>query len=129
MLAAIIAVACGGALGSVARFLSITLVQNLTEGRYPFGTLFVNSTGSFLVGFIMVLLLERVASTDYWRLFLVVGFLGGYTTFSSFSWETWMLYKDGETVAALLNILVTNVFALSMTLLGVLCARWIGGTV
>lgn len=129
MLAGIGVVACGGACGAVLRFLSVVLIQTLSGGRYPFGTWFVNSSGSFLVGFIMVLLMERFVGGENWRLFLVVGFLGGYTTFSSYSWETWMLYQDGDIMAAALNIVLNNLTALGLVLLGMICGRWIGGII
>ncbi|MDX1837724.1 fluoride efflux transporter CrcB [Legionella taurinensis] len=129
MWAAIGTVACGGALGAVSRFGSVALMAKLFGSHYPVGTWFVNWLGSFLAGLIMILLLERFAVTDYWRLFLVVGFLGGFTTFSSYSWETWVLFEGGEHVAALLNMALNNVCALGMAFVGIIVGRWIGGMV
>ncbi|STX50547.1 camphor resistance [Legionella busanensis] len=124
----IIIVALGGALGALARFGSVTLVQELLGLRFPFGTLMVNSIGSFLAGFIMIIILERFAASDLWRLFLVVGFLGAYTTFSSFSWETWALFESGSSLLAWANILLNNIFSLSLAFLGVHIGRWVGGS-
>lgn len=129
MFTAMLAVACGGTLGAVARFLTVTLVLELFGTRYPYGTWVVNCIGSFLAGFLMVLIMERFASGEYWRLFLVVGFLGAYTTFSSFSWETWVLYQNGQWFAALLNVILNNVGALAMALLGIHCGRLLGAFV
>ncbi|VEG92223.1 fluoride efflux transporter CrcB [Legionella spiritensis] len=128
MFTAIVAVACGGALGATARFLTVTFARFAFGGDYPIGTLMVNSLGSFLAGLIMILLLERFPVSDYWHLFLVVGFLGAFTTFSSYSWETWMLYQNKDIVSAALNILCNNIFALGLALSGIILGRWIGGT-
>jgi len=68
------------------------------------GTVVINITGSFLIGFLMTALTERLAPSPNWRLILVVGFLGGYTTFSSFEWETLGLVRDGARWLALLNV-------------------------
>ncbi|KTC75458.1 camphor resistance protein CrcB [Legionella birminghamensis] len=123
----VILVAAGGGLGAVSRFGTSTLALKLWGSRFPYGTLLVNSFGSFLAGFLMILLLERFAVSDYWRLFFMVGFLGGFTTFSSFSWETWMLYQDSQYFSAFLNIILNNLLALGLAFLGMHFGRWIGG--
>lgn len=120
-------IALGGGLGATSRFGTNMLAASLLGTRFPYGTALVNSVGSFFAGFLMILLMERFALSDYWRLFLMVGFLGGYTTFSSFSWETWMLYQNGEYLIACVNVLVNNVFALGLAFLGMHLARWLGG--
>jgi len=94
----------GGATGSLARFVLGTAIMNRLGGRFPFGTVIINITGSFLIGFIMTMLTERLNPSPNWRLILVVGFLGGYTTFSSFEWETLGLVRDGGRWLALLNV-------------------------
>jgi len=127
MFTATIAVACGGALGAVARFGTVTLTQYLLSTRFPVGTLLVNCCGSYLIGFIMSLLMERfTGGAEQWRMLLVVGFLGAYTTFSSFAWETWVLYASGQWFSALINILINNLGTLLMVLLGIQSARLLG---
>jgi CrcB protein len=124
----VILVAAGGALGAAARFGSVTLTQFICGPRFPYGTLFVNCFGAFLIGLIMNFLMERYAgSAEPWRLFLIVGFLGGYTTFSSYAWETLMLYGNGQWLAALMNIVTNNVGTLMLVLIGVKTGRLIGG--
>jgi len=125
MLTGLIAVACGGAIGSMCRYLTVTYIQQSVGTHFPHGTLLVNSIGSFFAGFLMILIMERVTGNDYWRLFLMVGFLGGYTTFSSFSWETWSLYQEGKIFAALFNILLNNAGSLTFAFLGILLGRWV----
>ncbi|GGI89675.1 fluoride efflux transporter CrcB [Legionella impletisoli] len=128
MLQAALAVAVGGALGALSRYGSVSLIQLALGTRYPWGTLFVNSLGSFLIGFIMSFLIERMAfGAEYWRLFLVVGFLGSYTTFSSFAWETLALYHNEQWVGALMNLFLNNLGSLFMVILGIQAERMIGG--
>lgn len=119
-------IALGGALGALARFGTVSLASRFAGSEYPFGTLMVNGLGSFLVGFIMVLIMERLSGGEAVRLFTVVGFLGAYTTFSSFAWETLMLHQQGETIAALVNVVLNVVLALGAVIAGVLCARALG---
>ncbi len=93
-------IALGGAGGAVSRYLLAKWVHSLWEGRVPVGTLLVNVAGSFAIGVIFVLIERQVVHPD-WRGVLMVGFLGAFTTFSTFSLETISLYEAGHTGHAL----------------------------
>ncbi|MDQ6706642.1 MAG: fluoride efflux transporter CrcB [Acidobacteriota bacterium] len=92
----------GAGIGGLARFVVATAIMNRFTGRFPLGTFVVNISGCFLIGLIMTILTERLAHQN-WRLFLVVGFLGGYTTFSSFAWEMYISSKTDLGLLALTN--------------------------
>ena len=97
----------GGALGAVSRY-GIALWVGQRWGRsFPLGTFVINVSGSFLIGLLMTLLAERFSVNPQWRLLLVVGFLGAYTTFSTFEYETGALLKDGEWLFASLNVILS----------------------
>jgi CrcB protein len=98
-----ILVLAGGAVGCLTRFVVGTAIIARLGGRFPYGTVFINIKGSFLIGFAMTFLTERSYLSPNWRFLLVVGFLGGYTTFSSFQWETLNLMKDGSRWLGFLN--------------------------
>ncbi len=85
----------GGGTGSLVRFLVGTAIMSRYAGRFPLGTLAINISGSLLMGFVMTMITERADAHPYWRLGLVIGFLGGYTTFSSFEWETYIETRAG----------------------------------
>ncbi|HLH32302.1 MAG TPA: fluoride efflux transporter CrcB [Terriglobia bacterium] len=94
----------GGGLGALARYVVGTAIAERVGGRIPFlGTMVINITGSFLIGLLMTLLTQRLANPN-WRLLLVVGFLGGYTTFSSFEYETLQAVQTGAMWMGLLNV-------------------------
>ena len=93
----------GGGAGSLVRFIAGSAIMTRFGGRFPLGTLVINVTGSFLIGLLMTLLTERLLDPN-WRFLLVVGFLGGYTTFSSFEWETFAAVRDGGLWIGMLNV-------------------------
>lgn len=111
----------GGAGGSLARYLIGAAIMNRAGGRFPYGTVFINITGSFLIGFLMTLLTIRLSHPN-WRLLLVVGFLGGYTTFSSFEWETLGLMREGARWLGLINVLGSVVIGYAAVWLGAVLA-------
>jgi CrcB protein len=94
----------GGATGSLLRYLLGTAIMARVGGRFPLGTVIINITGSFVIGLLMTLFTERLDPQPNLRLLLVTGFLGGYTTFSSFEWETLSLVQDGSRWLGLLNV-------------------------
>lgn len=115
-------VALGGALGSVARYaVGMAIVQRYT-GRFPLGTFAANITGSFLIGLLMTLLTERFAPYPNLRLLAVAGFLGGYTTFSSFEYETFQAARGGGHWLALWYVLSSVVIGYVGVWLGVVLA-------
>jgi len=117
-----IMVMLGGATGSLTRYVFGTAIMNRLGPRFPVGTFVINVTGSFLIGLLMTLLTERLQPHPNWRLLLVVGFLGGYTTFSSFEWETLSLVKDGGRWLGLFNIIGSVLFGYAAVWLGSIMA-------
>lgn len=111
-------VLAGAGFGGLARYTLGTWIMAKYGGRFPLGTFFINISGAFLIGLAMTLLTERLQPHPNWRLFLVVGVLGGYTTFSSFEYETLQAVRDGERWMGLL-------YVAGSVLLGYL-AVWLG---
>jgi len=97
----------GGGIGSVARFAVAAWVGQRWGRSFPLGTFVVNVMGSFFIGLLMTLMADRFVENPQWRLLLVVGVLGGYTTFSTFQYETGRLVADGEFIYAALNIILS----------------------
>lgn len=112
----------GGGLGSLARYYASTAIMVRFGSRFPLGTLVINVTGSFLIGLLMTLLTERQPH-PYWRPLLVIGFLGGYTTFSSFEWETFAAIRDGGFWIGMANIAGSVAFGYAAVWLGAVLAR------
>ncbi len=100
-------VGIGGFTGALARYALGLWIGQRWGRSFPLGTFIINVSGSFLIGFLMPLLTERLIVNPHWRLFLVVGFLGAYTTFSTFEYETGALLKDGEWLYAGMNLILS----------------------
>ena len=116
-------IAAGSALGGVSRYLVGGMVQRILDTTFPAGTLVVNLTGSFLLGLFLRYALETPTLTPELRAFLTIGFCGGYTTFSTFSYETFALLEDGQWARAGLYAALSVLLALGGTILGFLAAR------
>jgi CrcB protein len=112
----------GGGVGSVARYVLSSAIMRSFGGTFPLGTFAINVTGSFLIGILMTLFAERLQPHPNWRLLLVVGFLGGYTTFSSFEYETYQAVRQGAPWSGLLNVLGSVVAGYLAVMLGVVVA-------
>ena len=95
----------GGGAGSLLRYVAGSAIMARFGSRFPLGTLVINVTGSFVIGLLMTLFTERYQPHTNLRLLLVVGFLGGYTTFSSFEWETYAAVREGGFFIGLTNVL------------------------
>ncbi|TRL31720.1 fluoride efflux transporter CrcB [Rhizobium straminoryzae] len=119
----ILLVAFGGAVGSVCRYLTGVIMTRLLGMAFPWGTLTVNIAGSFAIGFLTELVARKLNASMEMRLLIVVGFLGGYTTFSSFSLDTIALYERGAIVAAFGYILVSVIISLAATFGGLAVGR------
>jgi fluoride exporter len=98
-----IAVGVGGFLGAIARYALGVYIGSRYGVRFPLGTFVINVSGSFLVGLVLSLLARTTASA-YWRYLIPIGFIGAYTTFSTFEYETLRAIQDGQVMTALLNV-------------------------
>jgi CrcB protein len=119
----LLAIAGGGALGALARFLVSNGVYRLLGRDFPWGTLSVNLLGSFAMGLLFVLLLERSLLAPEPRAAIMIGFLGSFTTFSTFSLETLTLVEQGEILPALANVVVSVVVCIAACWAGIAAAR------
>jgi CrcB protein len=111
-------VVIGGGIGALLRYVSSGFVNALLGGKFPWGTLFVNCIGALAIGF-LANMFELFSVSVKWRLFLVTGFLGGYTTFSAYSLESVQYLIGGDIKHAVVNILLNNVLCLLFVLLGI----------
>jgi CrcB protein len=116
----------GGSLGALMRFILSSRVTERLGTDFPYGTLTVNVLGSFLMGFLAIFLVERMGVDPLLRLGVFVGFLGAFTTFSTFSMETLNLFEQGESLQALINILISVSLSVLAVWLGVLLGKQIG---
>ena len=120
-------VCIGSALGGGARYLFSQAALALFGPAFPFGTLSVNVVGSFLISLIMHVGLESTLLSAATRIFLTTGVMGGFTTYSTFNYETMGYLRDGEWLMAALNLGATVVFCLVAGVLGLALGRWLVG--
>ncbi|MBM3223285.1 MAG: fluoride efflux transporter CrcB [Candidatus Tectomicrobia bacterium] len=116
-------VGLGGFLGANVRYLVAHWVGVRYGTSFPYGTLVINVSGSFLIGLFLALITERLQVEPHWRLFFSVGFLGAYTTFSTFSFESLVLLQHGWWLLGLMNILGSVLLGLGAALAGMALAR------
>ena len=121
----VLAIMAGGSTGAVCRHGMFLFIQRLTGPVFPAGTLAVNLLGSFLIGFIWYLF-DEIHWSHEWRLFVFTGLLGSFTTFSTFTRETFQLFKVGDWKTALIYVTISNVFGILLVFCGILlCKRMI----
>jgi len=116
-------IALFGAVGTLARYGLQGVVQVRTGGTFPYGTLLVNLTGCFLLGLIAQFTMNRMVISPDWRIAIAVGFFGGYTTFSSFGWETAKMMEDGEWLRASAYVAASVVAGLFLSAAGIRLAN------
>ena len=124
---AILLVGAGGMVGAMLRFLVGTWVQNAADGGFPYGTLTVNAVGCFTIGLVAWLAEARGPLSGSTQAFLVVGLLGGFTTFSAFGIDTVRLLRDGDLLAGSLNVVLQVAVGLSAVVIGLNIANWVQG--
>ena len=119
----IIFIAIGGSIGAPLRYLISKNINSISGGVFPYGTLSVNILGSLVIGFLFALF-NNVVIDEQYKALLSIGFLGAFTTFSSYSLETVNLFFDGEYKYAILNLVYNNVLAVAGAFLGILLFRY-----
>lgn len=116
-------VALGAIFGANLRYILSRLAARIMGPVFPYGTLAINVAGSFIVGWFMIWTTERVLVDPRWRLLIVIGFCGGFTTFSSFAYETMALFEQGQWGLMVTNIVANNLLSLLAALVGMAVAR------
>lgn len=119
----ILLIAIFGAVGTLTRYGLQGLIQIRTGGAFPYGTLLINLTGCFLLGLIGQFTLNRMFISPDWRVAITVGFFGGYTTFSSFGWETAKMLEDGEWLRATTYVAASVFVGLFLSVAGIRLAN------
>jgi CrcB protein len=123
MLKILLFIASGGAVGAVMRYGASLGVYSMLGRGFPYGTLFVNVLGSLLMGFLSIVMLERFNVGPEWRAAILVGLLGSFTTFSTFSIETLNLLEQGDFTRAILNMLLSVSVCLLAVWFGIILGR------
>jgi CrcB protein len=116
-------VGVGGGLGSILRFWLGSYIGSRMGSRFPYGTFVVNITGSFLIGLVFAFLTARTQWSPNWRYLIPIGFIGGYTTFSSFEFETLRTIQDGQIVMGLLYVAASVVVGFAAVWGGMMAGR------
>lgn len=116
----------GGFLGSIARYWVGNYIGNRFGMRFPFGTVAINISGSFLIGLIVALIAHRAHWNANWSYLIPIGFIGAYTTFSTFELETLRTFQEGEVLLAFLNVILSVALGFVAVWLGMITGRSIG---
>ena len=119
----ILLISLGAIIGANLRYFVAQYVAKIIPSSFPYGTLIINISASFILGFFIVWTTERVLADPRWRLFAAVGFCGGYSTYSSYAYETFALFEQGHFAMVAWNILATNVVCFIAVILGAVLAR------
>jgi CrcB protein len=117
-------IALGGGIGAVIRYVVSTFIHNIYGKVFPLGTLIVNITGCFVIGF-LTCFFEKISIGNNMRLFIFIGVLGGYTTFSTFGLESFNLMKNAEIKYSIENIILSNVLGIGFVYLGYVACKFI----
>jgi fluoride exporter len=117
------AVGFGGFAGAIARFWLAAFVGQRMGTRFPYGTFLINASGSFLIGLIMTILTEKTHLSPVYHYLIPIGFIGAYTTFSTFEYETLRAIQDGQIVIGVLNIVLSVVIGFLMVWTGVMVGK------
>ncbi len=117
-------VGLSGAVGAVSRYLLSRFIAERGSSQFPFGTLIINLTGAFLIGVLFALVGHKIISTSE-QTILATGFLGGYTTFSTMSWESIQLARSGRTISSMLYLGGSLALGLVCAALGLLVGNWV----
>jgi fluoride exporter len=116
-------IAVGGALGSIARFWVGSMITNRLGTKFPYGTFVVNITACLIIGFSLAFMGRRADLSVAWRFLIPVGFIGAYSTFSTFEWETFTRLQTGAFFMAALYVVLSVILGLVAVWCGVLLAR------
>ena len=123
MLQTVLLISLGAIIGANLRYFVALGITRLIPSSFPFGTLVINITASFILGFFVIWTSERVLADPRWRIFIAIGFCATYSTYSSYIFETFALIEKGQFSFAALNLLVTNVVCFVAVVLGAALAR------
>ncbi len=121
--AEVLIISAGAIFGANARYFLSRYAAKLMGPAFPYGTLIINILGSLIVGFFVIWTTERVLVNPRWRLLVIVGFCGAFTTFSSYAFETVAYFEQGQWLLMLTNFLTNNLLCLSAALAGMALAR------
>lgn len=118
-------IALGAVAGASARYFLSGCISKAVSSTFPYGTLLINISGSLVLGFFLVLTTERMLVDVRWRWLIAIGFCGSYTTFSSYAFETFALFEQGQWVLVAWNVIASNLLCLASVMAGAALARWL----